>query len=92
MENETIDIVIMDEDEPVVHVAERKPAALRNTVAETGRGVAEAAQTAWERLPREELQTAARAGARVSRRGAARGLRWLSKRLEAWAARLRDSA
>ena len=92
MENETIDIVIIDEEPPVVHVAERKPAALRNTVADTGRGVADAAQAAWERLPREEVQTAAKAGARVSRRGAARGLRWLSRRLEAWAARLRDRA
>lgn len=92
MEDETIDIVIMDEDMPVVHVAERKPAALRNTVAGTGRGVADAAQAAWERLPREELQTAAQAGARVSRRGAARGLRWLSQRLEAWASRLRSNA
>lgn len=91
MENETIDIVIMDEDAPVVHVSERKP-ALGYTVAETGRGVADAAQAAWERLPREELQIAAKAGARVSRRGAARGLRWLSQRLEAWAVRLRDSA
>lgn len=92
MKDETIDIVIMDEDIPAVHVAERKPAALRNTAAGTGRGVAEAAQTAWERLPRQELQTAARAGVRVSRRGAAHGLRWLSKRLEVWAARLRHNA
>ncbi len=92
MDNETIDIVIRDEDEPIVHVAERKPAALSNTVAQTGRGVADAAQTAWERLPREELQAAARVGARASRRGAARGLRWLSQRLEAWAARLRYGA
>lgn len=85
---EPIDIVIIDEEEPVVHVAERKPASLAATATETSRAVARNAQAGWERLPREQMKTAAKAGAAASRIGAVRGLRWLSARLDELAERL----
>ncbi len=90
MDMEPIDIVIIDEEEPVVHVAERQQATLAETATETGRAVARGAQAGWERLPREQMKTAARAGAAVSRSGAVRGLRWLSARLADLAERLNN--
>jgi hypothetical protein len=91
MQQEEIEIKIIDDERPVVHIAERQPATVGTTVAETGRGVVSGARTAWDQLPRRELRTAAKVGARVSRRGTARGLRWLSARLGALADRLRDA-
>jgi hypothetical protein len=85
---EPIDIVIIDEEEPVVHVAERQSASLAETATETSRAVARSAQAGWERLPREQMKTAAQAGAAASRSGAVRGLRWLSSRLAELAERL----
>jgi hypothetical protein len=89
---EPIDIVIMEEEEPVVHVAERQPPALVERATATGRAVARGAQAGWERLPREQMKAAAEAGAVASRHGAVRGLRWLSARLSDLAERLGSRA
>lgn len=78
---EPIEIVIREEEEPVVHVAERQPGTLASTTAETGRAVARGAQAGWKRLPRREMQSAVR-------RGTVAGLRWLSAGLAKVAARL----
>jgi hypothetical protein len=78
---EPIEIVIREEEEPIVHVAERQPGTVASATAETGRAVARGMRTGWERLPRREMLLAAR-------RGTVAGLRWLSAGLAKVAARL----
>lgn len=89
MEQEPIRIVIMYEEQPIVHVAERGEPSLAEKVQETGKSITTGARSAWERVPEEEIRAATHTGVQVSRRGAARGLRWLSHCLATLAERLR---
>lgn len=77
---EPIEIIIMEEEEPVVHVAERQPPTLVTAATETSRGIARGARAGWRRLPRRQVEA-------VTRRGVTSSLRWLSRRLGELAAR-----